>query len=210
MNEKGIFISVMGTMGSGKTTAAKLLAQKLTYTLMTEHYEENNFLPRFYDDMKRWAFHSQTFFLLEKVRQLEQIPELLLTNSIIQDTPIIQDVYSYAQAQYKLNNMDHEEWKLYRKTYESLNGHLRQPDFIVYLDASVDTIMERIANRGREYEQSIPRSYIELLDKLNAEWLETTTIPVVKINTNSRNFVHKELDQEFFTISVRHAIAQYR
>jgi deoxyadenosine/deoxycytidine kinase len=207
--DKHIFVSIMGTMGAGKTTVAQLLAKELDYPLVLENFEQNAFLSRFYDDMKRWAFHSQTFFLLEKVRQLEQIPEALKTKSIIQDTPIMQDVYSYAQAQYELGNMDKDEWKLYLKTYQTLNDHLKQPDVIIYLDASVETLMNRIESRGRAYEQSIPRSYIELLDRLNTEWLKTCTIPVVHIDTNTRDIITKKLDKEFVVISLRHALAQY-
>ena len=199
----------MGTMGSGKTTVAQLLAKELDYPLILENFEANAFLPKFYDDMKRWAFHSQTFFLLEKARQLEQIPDLLEKHSVIQDTPITQDVFSYGRAQHEMGNMDSNEWKLYLKTYETLNGHFKQPDVIIYLDASIDTLVDRISKRGRKYEQSIPRSYIELLDKLNMEWIKNTTIPVIHIDTNIRDIISKELDKEFVVISLRHALAQY-
>ncbi len=87
------FASVMGTMGSGKTTIANLIAQECEYTLVLEQFENNPFLPKFYADMKRWAFHSQMFFLLEKAKQLHGIPSLLQQQSVIQDTPIMQDVY---------------------------------------------------------------------------------------------------------------------
>jgi deoxyadenosine/deoxycytidine kinase len=206
---KHIFLSIMGTMGCGKTTVAHLLAKELNYPLMLENFEANAFLPRFYKDMKRWAFHSQTFFLLEKSHQLEQLPALLENHSIIQDTPIVQDVFSYARAQHELGNMDKDEWRLYLKIYEMLNKHVKQPDVIIYLDASVDTLLERIAKRGREYEQSIPRRYIELLDKLNSEWINHTDIPVVRIDTNTRDIVKKKLDQEYMVITLRHALAQY-
>ncbi len=207
--DKHIFVSIMGTMGSGKTTVAKLLAKELDYPLILENFEENAFLPKFYQDMQRWAFHSQTFFLLEKIRQIEKIPSLLEKHSIIQDTPIMQDVFSYAQAQYELGNMDKDEWRLYLKTYELMKEHFKQPDVIIYLDASVDTIMNRITQRGREFEQSIPRSYIELLDRLNTEWLKNSKIPVVHIDTNTRDIIKKELDKEFVVINLRHALAQY-
>lgn len=207
--DKHIFVSIMGTMGSGKTTVAQLLAKELDYPLILENFETNAFLPKFYEDMQRWAFHSQIFFLLEKSRQLETIPKLLEKHSIIQDTPIMQDVFSYGRAQYELGNMNSDEWKLYLKTYETLNGHFKQPDVIIYLDASVDTLMARIEKRGRDYEQAIPRSYIELLDRFNMEWIHNTPIPVVHIDTNTRDIVTKKLDREFVVISLRHALAQH-
>lgn len=199
----------MGTMGSGKTTVAQLLAKELEFPLLLEQFKTNNFLPLFYKDMKRWAFHSQTFFLLEKYQQLITIPEELKKNSIIQDTPIMQDVFSYARAQHKLGNMDKNEWDLYTKTYQVLLKHLFLPDVIIYLEASVETLMSRIALRGRKYEQTIPKSYISLLNKLNEAWVSETNIPVIRIDTNQRNIVHKNLDKEFFLISIRHALAQF-
>ena len=104
----------MGTMASGKTTVAKLLAKELKYKLIEENFGENKFLPRFYKDMKRWAFHSQTFFLMEKVTQMIETGKLLAKKNVIQDTPIQQDAFSYAKAQNVLGNIDDAEWKLYQ------------------------------------------------------------------------------------------------
>ncbi|MCX8009057.1 MAG: deoxynucleoside kinase [Patescibacteria group bacterium] len=207
--EKHIFVSVMGTMGAGKTTIANILAEELKYALLLEQFDDNPFLPKFYKTMNRWAFPSQTFFLLEKCRQMKQIPSMLKEHSVIQDTPMLQDVYSYAKAQYKLGNMDRHEWNLYLKTYESLSENLIKPDVIICLNASIDTLMDRIAKRGRSYEQTIPRSYIELLDSLNKEWIQTTTIPVIHIDTDTRDIVNKSLDKEYILITLRHALAQY-
>lgn len=204
-----LFVSVMGTMGSGKTTIANLIAQECGYALVLEQFEDNPFLPKFYTDMKRWAFHSQIFFLLEKARQLNEIPSLLNQRSVIQDTPIMQDVYSYAKAQYELGNMDRHEWNLYLKTYETLSAHLPKPDVIVYLTASLDTLMKRIQSRGRSYEQSIPEEYIALLDRLNASWRASTNIPIIVIDTDERDIVHKERDREYVIITLRHELARY-
>jgi deoxyadenosine/deoxycytidine kinase len=188
--KKHIFISIMGTLGCGKTTAATLLATSLRFKLLTEQYEANPFLPKFYNDMKRWAFHSQTFFLLEKARQYQAIQKLLTKRSIIQDTPIYQDVYSYARAQHALSNMTTEEWSLYQKLFTTLLPSLPKPDLIVYLDAEVPTICDRIESRGRTFENDIPITYISLLHRLNEEWIKTNKeIPVLTINTEKRNVV---------------------
>src|SRR5512137_1028287 len=125
-----IYISVMGTMGSGKTTAAKLLAKHLKFKLLEENFGENAFLPRFYQDMKRWAFHSQTFFLMEKITQMLETKNILEKSAVIQDTPIQQDAFSYAKAQHVLGAIDDAEWRLYMKIYKSFEPLFPVPDLI--------------------------------------------------------------------------------
>src|SRR3989344_6524792 len=166
-SSRKLYISIMGTMGSGKTTVARLLAKEFKFQLIEENFGENAFLPRFYTDMKRWAFHSQTFFLMEKTRQLLDIAELLGDSisevkkirtsevrnfqGIVQDTPIQQDAFSYAKAQHVLGNMDDAEWKLYQKIYKSFESYFPQPDLIVYLEAPISVLSGRIQKRGRGY-----------------------------------------------------------
>ena len=202
------YLSVMGTMGSGKTTVARLIAKELKFHLVEENFGDNAFLPRFYKNMKRWAFHSQTFFLMEKLTQLSSIGVILSDPpaggeskdpvrgkrksilGIVQDTPIEQDVYSYAKAQHVLGNMDDAEWKLYHKIYTSFEPYLPKPDLIIYLETSIAEIQKRIRARGREYEMHIPRTYFEILDRLNEQWLQKNKkIKVLSINTDGFNIV---------------------
>jgi deoxyadenosine/deoxycytidine kinase len=187
----------MGTMGSGKTTAARILAKALKYQLLEENFGENAFLSRFYSDMKRWAFHSQTFFLMEKITQMLETCTLLEKTSIIQDTPIQQDAFSYAKAQHVLGNIDDAEWKLYQKIYYAFEPQFPKPDCIVYLETSIKEIGRRIDARGRGYEQKIPNSYLELLDMLNHKWLvEQKEIPVITILTDELNIVRSKKAQQ--------------
>ena len=193
----------MGTIGSGKTTVAGLLAKELKFHLIEENFGENAFLSRFYTDMKRWAFHSQTFFLMEKISQMLETPKLFEKHSIIQDTPIQQDAFSYAKAQHVLGNMDDAEWRLYQKIYTSFEPYFSKPDLIVYLETTVPILADRIESRGRGYEQKIPRSYLELLDMLNHKWLMENlslpagkSIPVLTIQTDGLNVVRSKKAQE--------------
>jgi len=207
MKEQHEYIAVMGTLGSGKTTAANVLANELNFTLIEENVKANAFLPRFYKDMSRWAFHSQAFFLMEKIRQMKEAKESLQNTSIVQDTPITQDVYSYAKAQHELGNMDDAEWELYQKIYQEFASHLPSPDLIVFLDTSIPAIEQRIATRGRVFEQKIPTDYLELLDNLNRKWLEqNTTIPVVIIPTDTLDITRNKDAQDQFVSIVRHAL----
>ncbi len=105
--------------------------------------------------------------------------------------------------------MDHHEWNLYLKTYETISAHLPKPDVIVYLKTSIDTLMKRIKHRGRSYEQSIPKDYIALLDRLNTLWIESTDIPIIVIDTDERDIVNKERDREYIIITLRHELARY-
>src|SRR3989344_2668829 len=123
LSSRKLYLSIMGTIGSGKTTVAGLLAKELKFHLIEENFGENAFLSRFYTDMKRWAFHSQTFFLMEKISQMLETPKLFEKHSIIQDTPIQQDAFSYAKAQHVLGNMDDAEWRLYQKNYTSFEQY---------------------------------------------------------------------------------------
>ena len=194
----------MGTMGSGKTTAARLLARSLNYTLLEENFGENAFLSRFYSDMKRWAFHSQTFFLMEKITQMMETCALLAHHSIIQDTPIQQDAFSYAKAQHTLGNIDDAEWKLYQKIYFSFEPQFPKPNYIIFLDTSVPVLSKRISARGRGYEKEIPKKYLALLDTLNRTWLsQQKEIPVVTIQTDDINIVTSKKAQQQFLAVVR-------
>ncbi|MFC1646712.1 deoxynucleoside kinase [Patescibacteria group bacterium] len=191
MKKKKHYISIMGTIASGKTTVSKLLADRLGFHLIEENFGENLFLPWFYEDMKRWAFHSQTFFLMEKITQMFHTKTLIAKKHVIQDTPIYQDVYSYAKAQYVLGNIKNAEWKLYQKIYKSFEPVLPVPDLIIYLNASLDNITKRITSRGRSYEQNISESYLELLDMLNRKFIsENKKLPVLTIDTDKLNVVY--------------------
>lgn len=194
----------MGTLGSGKTTVARLISKYLKFHLIEENFGENAFLPRFYKDMKQWAFHSQTFYLMEKLNQMIETQKLLIKNSVVQDTPIDQDVYSYAKAQHTLGNMDDAEWRLYLKIFNSFRQHLPKPDCIIFLETSLPTIASRIESRGRTYEKEIPMSYIELLDMLNHKWLaDNKRIPILTIHTDGLNVVRNTKDQNKLVEMIR-------
>ncbi len=187
----------MGTIGSGKTTVARIISREFRYRLLEENFGENAFLPRFYQDMKRWAFHSQAFFLMEKINQMLETPKLLEKFCVVQDTPITQDVFSYAKAQYVLGNIDEAEWKLYQKIYKSFEPYFAGIDLIIYLETPVNIIHDRISKRARGYEQKIPQSYLELLDMLNHKWLsENKSLNILKIETDGLNIVRSRVAQK--------------
>lgn len=191
---KHIYITVSGTMGVGKTTLTKIIAQEFNYKLILENFKANPFLPRFYKKMDRWAFHSQSFFMTEKISQLEQIHSLIKRSNIIQDTSVYQDVFSYAKAQYKFKNMDKAEWHLYLKIYKTVEKRIPKPDCIIYITASIDSIFKRIKGRDRGFEQTLSDKkfikYLTVLNKLNEAWIKKIgkRIKIIRLETDSFDY----------------------
>lgn len=185
-------------MGIGKTSLVKIISTKFKLAPVYEQFAANPFLPKFYTDMKRWAYHSQTFFLLEKIKALRKVAKSNGKKTIIQDTPIYQDVYSYAKAQRILGHMSREEWKQYLELYEFFSGDLPEPELIIYLTCPVDKISERIAGRKRGYETGVEKknlmNYLSILDKLNREWIKRGDFKakVFEINTEYLDYANSK------------------
>ncbi|MBI4066814.1 deoxynucleoside kinase, partial [Candidatus Gottesmanbacteria bacterium] len=194
------YISVAGTMGVGKTTLVKIIAKEFGHKPVLENFSANPFLPKFYKDMRRWAFHSQMFFLKEKISQIRQI-SLMRETKIVQDTPIYEDVFSYAKAQKLLGNMSNDEWKLYFDFYKSFEDDLIRPDRIIFLSASIEGIYQRIAQRTRDYEVKKKKKeflrYLKVLDGLNRGWIKNIKkkIKIVEIDTEHFDYVKNKKDK---------------
>ena len=203
----GLYVTIAGTMGVGKTTVSQVLRKRLKNAfLMEEHFAENHFLTRFYDDMSRWAFHSQSFFMMEKINQNKEAVRLLQQyDVVIQDTPIMQDVFSYAKAQYIQGNMDDAEFGLYTKIYAGFVENLRQPDVIIYLEADIETLVDRLEKRNRSFEQDIPRDYLLLLDRLNKDWLKKEDhTKIMRIDTTDIDLRENSPDSDDFMQTFMH------
>lgn len=187
--KKKPFVTIIGNMGSGKTTLANLLVEHLHFIHPEENFDGNVFLPRFYDDMKRWAFHSQIFFLTEKAKQLLRLNGVLRRQSIVLEPDILQDVEVWARAQVYHKNMGKDEYRLYKKVYRMFAPQLPKPDLVIYLRASVPVLMERIGKRRREFEREVPKKYLMILNDLNdrlAKKLRALVIETDNINIVQR------------------------
>jgi len=154
----------MGGVGSGKTTAMKLAAKNLGFKPVKEKFSENNFLPLFYKDMKKWAFHSQLFFSIEKLNQLLEIKELLQKTSAVLDTSIHQD-FCFLDTQKKLGFLTEKEYKIYRYVYDKVKKRLPHPDLLVYLKTNHKNLKKNIIKRKRSYEKTIPAFYLKTLSE---------------------------------------------
>ncbi len=190
------FITIAGNIGVGKSTLVQLLAQRTGWEPVFEAVAENPYLADFYQDMRRWSFQSQVFFLS---RRLQQHYDLLQNqNAIIQDRSVYEDAEIFARNLYRQGHMSERDWLCYFDLYQTLTTLLQPPQLVIYLKASVPTLRRRITQRGRDYEQDIAADYLAQLNLLYDEWANNFNLsPVLTIDTNNLNYVQydEHLDQ---------------
>ena len=179
------FIAIEGVIGVGKTTLARLMRDSLEAELLLEVFEENPFLSDFYADRERYAFQTQVFFLLSRYRQQYRVIGPTLSHS-----PLISD-YSFAKDRLFAHlNLSNDELNMYERVHSVLAEKIPMPDLIVYLRASVDTLMDRIAMRDRPYERAMSREYIgDLRLAYERFFSDYTDAPVLAIDTDDLNWV---------------------
>jgi len=198
------YLVLAGNIGAGKSTLVGLLAERLGFRPYYEPVTENPYLVDFYADMKRWAFHSQLFFLTHRV----QSHRALMDDpwSVVQDRSIYEDACVFARNLYEQGNMTKRDWESYSELYRTLIGLLPPPDLVVYIRASVPTLRKRIAKRGRDFEASIPDGYLSGLNGLYEEWIESFDLaPVLVVPGDRLDFVaeSKDLSAIVSTVSER-------
>ncbi|MBI2637667.1 MAG: deoxynucleoside kinase [Candidatus Sungbacteria bacterium] len=205
--KKNHYISVAGIMGSGKTTAAHLLSRELGFHLIEENVAENAFLPLFYKDAKRWALPTQLFYLHEKARQLNHVMGLLSQTSVIQDSPIYQDYFTYAIASKTLGYTSEDEHTLYERFYSILKENLPVPDLIIALEASLPIVESRIKKRSRGFEKDVNMSYVKLLSELQKEWIrEHPHLNIMVVNTDDLDLSSDPAHQKHFVELIKNRI----
>ncbi len=182
------FIAVAGNIGVGKSTLVNLLCGRLGWEPFFEGVVDNPYLADFYADMAGWAFHSQVFFLARRLRDLRRLMDFPRT--VVQDRSVYEDAEIFAKNLYRQGLISERDWKCYRELYEVLTELLPPPDLVVYLQASVTTLVERIAARGREYEKGIAPDYLAQLNALYQEWIGSFTLcPVLTVPADRLDFV---------------------
>ncbi len=190
------FVAIAGNIGVGKSTLTTLMTQKLGWDPFFEAVEENPYLADFYKDMSRWSFHSQAFFLS---RRLQQHYELLQrADSVLQDRSVYEDAEVFARNLYCQGHMSQRDWQTYYDLYTILSQLLTPPHLVVYLKASVPTLLRRIAQRGREYERTISADYLTALNDLYDDWVARFALcPVLTVETDNLDYVQHDahLDQ---------------
>lgn len=196
-----MYIAIEGVIGVGKTSLARLLQPSYDSSLLLEVFEENPFLSRFYEDRERYAFQTQMFFLLSRYHQQSRsVPALLA-----EKRPLLSDYTFDKDALFARINLHGDELEMYDKLHEALAEKIPAPDLIVYLRATTDTLMKRITTRDRSYERSMERSYIQALNQAYDHYFLRPDLgkPVLAIDTNDLDFVHKEEDLQWVDNRIR-------
>ena len=182
------YIVVEGPIGSGKTTLARLLADKFSVQLLSEKAEDNPFLSRFYQDAQRYALPTQLFFLFQRSRQIADMSQRDMFSA-----PTVADFFLEKDPLFARLNLDDEEYALYHQIYTHLQLKSPKPDLVIYLQTPIDELAERIEERNISYEQEIPREYIERLADAYSEFFHTyDTSPVLIVNNEKLNVIKDE------------------
>lgn len=180
------YIAIEGVIGVGKTTLAGILCEKLGAQPQIEEVEENPFLEKFYDDMRGYAFQTQIFFLLSRYRQqMDLMQASLFAQKTVSDYIFAKDrIFAHI-------NLNDDELALYQRLADILEKNIVRPDVVVYLQGGTDMLMERIHRRGRPFEKSMPRDYIETLNQAyNYFFFHYEDTPLIIVHTETVDFVN--------------------
>ncbi len=203
MNDKHFYIAIEGVIGVGKTTLARLLKPLFDAQVLLEVFEENPFLARFYQDRERYAFQTQTFFLLSRYHQQhEAIPLALAQHNLISD-------YTFDKNRiFARLTLVGDELEMYERVQDTLGARIPTPDLTVYLAATVENLMTRITIRDRSYERTMDREYIAALaNAYEMFYGNYTASPVLKIETDGLDYVHLEQDLQQVADLIRAKLA---
>jgi deoxyadenosine/deoxycytidine kinase len=182
------FIAVAGNVGVGKSTLTRLLSEYFCWEPFLEAVDDNPYLADFYGDMRTWSFHSQVFFLSRRLGHHRQI--LDRPGTVIQDRSVYEDAEIFARNLYLQGHMSERDWTSYWDLYQTVITILPPPDLVIYLQASIPVLQERIRQRGRDYEQQMATEYLTQLNQLYDEWVEGFTLgPVLTVPTDGLNYV---------------------
>jgi len=192
-NKKPKHIAIAGNIGAGKTTLTELLSKHYKWIPQFEDVEHNPYLNDFYEDMPRWSFQLQIYFLNSRLRQLLDIANG--TETVIQDRTIYEDAHIFAPNLHEMNLMTQRDFDNYFMFFETLKQMVQPPDLLIYLQASVPTLVGQIQKRGREYEENIRLDYLKRLNEYYNKWIEGYKEgPLLIINVDENKFGEREED----------------
>ena len=186
-------IAVAGNIGSGKTTLTELLAKHYGWEAHYEDVDENPYLNDFYNDMQRWSFNLQIYFLNSRFNQIQEIRQGEKT--VIQDRTIYEDAFIFAPNLHAMGLMTTRDFENYFSLFKSMDSFVQAPDLLVYLRASVPTLVRQIQSRGREYEEAIRLDYLKRLNERYEAWISTyDSGNLLIVDVDDLNFIEDKED----------------
>jgi len=193
MIRRKVFIAVAGNIGAGKSSLTRLLSRHFGWKPYFESVADNPYLDDFYKDMHRWSFNLQVYFLSNRFRSHKAITEG--KGSVILDRVIYEDAEIFARNLHQIGKMDTRDYRNYVALYRVMTEYLHPPDLLIYLRASVDTLVKQIALRGRDFEQSIKRSYLQQLNRHYEAWIRRYRMgPLLVVPSDRLDFVGRGED----------------
>ena len=190
------YIAVAGNMGTGKSSLVQFLCSHYDVQPFYEPNEGNPYLKDFYKDMRRWAFHSQVYFLSRKFRIHQELAQARSRRAVVQDRTIYEDAEIFAYNLYRSRRLSKRDYETYLALYESMVSALQPPDLLIYLNANLRTIRKRICLRGRPEEQAVPAGYVRRLNEHYQAWFERYNhSPTVVIETDRMDYMTDLMDR---------------
>jgi deoxyguanosine kinase len=201
------FITVEGPIGVGKTSLAKAISEQFGYYLLKEIVDENPFLGKFYKNIEEWSFQTEMFFLCNRYKQLEDIDR----DFIKKQKPVVADYHILKNLIFAERTLKEQQYKKYLKIYDILTEDMPQPNVVIYLNASLDTLLRRIEMRGREFEKNIDPIYLKQLSTAYEQTMalfekSNPHIPVLRFNGDQLDFVQNKEDLNYILIELKNVL----
>jgi len=188
------YVAIAGNIGAGKSSLTRSLSDYFKWEGYYERVDDNPYLPDFYEDMRRWSFNLQVFFLSSRFNHQRLIEES--PHSIVQDRSIYEDAEIFARNLYEMGLMARRDFDNYTELFKIMTSYLRAPDLLVYLRASVPTLVDHIQKRGREFESTIRIDYLERLNEHYESWVDRyDNGPKLIIDVDELDFVSEPADR---------------
>jgi deoxyadenosine/deoxycytidine kinase len=203
-------IAVAGNMGAGKSSLVHFLVHEFGMVPFFEPHDENPYLADFYEDMPRWAMHSQLFFLVRRFQIHRSIQKRALEDPrpLVQDRTIDEDAEIFAARLREMGHLDDRDWGMYQEFYRTLLEEIRPPDLMIYLRCPMKTLVKRIRSRGRDYEKRIPKSYLASLERLYETWIARyDRSPILILETDRLDYIERLFDRLEVVQAIKAALA---
>ncbi|MFZ9754947.1 MAG: deoxynucleoside kinase [Bacteroidia bacterium] len=185
-------IAVAGNIGAGKTTLTHMLAKDFNWDMQLEDMDDNPYISDFYEDMQRWSFNLQVYFLTTRWRHVQAIRKG--SKTVVQDRTIYEDAHIFAPNLHAMGLMSTRDFENYSQLFQAISGQIQEPDLLIYLRAGIPKLVDQIQMRGREYEDAIRLDYLKRLNERYEAWIGDYKGNLIIINVDDMNFQDRQED----------------